>query len=204
MQIKLKDGNYLARGTNRACYINPQDKTKCIKVTISGDDSESNKEKKYYKILKKKNISWDMLTKYHGTIETNLGEGLIFDLVRDYNGEVSKVLQYYLLTEERTQSIMNPVLLLQGLKQYQLSNNIIIKDLNAKNIMYQKTSQTEGKLVVIDGVMNNDFLPFSSYISYFSKRKINRRWRTFESSLPGNKMFKNNQYFLKLLQEYPF
>lgn len=202
--LNLKKLTPIGTGTNRACYIHPEDDTKCVKVTISGDFKESNKEKKYYKLLENKNTSWDMIAKYYGTVKTDMGEALVFDLVKDYTGDISQTLQFYLLDEEKTSSINNPILLLQELKAYQLKEKIIIKDLNAKNIMYQKTSADSGRLIVIDGVVNNDFLPFSSYIDFFTTRKILRRWKTFEASLPGNKRFKNNKLFLKLLKDNPF
>jgi hypothetical protein len=202
--IKLNESKKIGQGTNRACYIHPEDDSKCIKVTISNDHSESEKEKKYYKILQNKNISWKMLAKYYGTVNTDLGEGLVFDLVKDYDGQVSKTLQEYMISEEIITTIKNPIVLLHKLKAYQLEENIIIKDLNAKNILYRKLSENDGELIVIDGVSNNDFLPFSSYIDFFTRRKILRRWKIFEDSLPINKMFKNNKVFLQMLKDNPF
>ena len=107
--IILKNKKIIGQGTNRACYIHPEDDSKCIKVTVSGDYSESNKEKKYYKVLENKNISWEMLAKYYGTVATDLGEGLVFDLVKDYRGEVSQTLESYLHSEVKYLEILSVV-----------------------------------------------------------------------------------------------
>ncbi|MCD4667679.1 MAG: hypothetical protein K8R44_03680, partial [Sulfurimonas sp.] len=32
--ICLDKDNFIARGTNRACFLNPLDNTKCIKITV--------------------------------------------------------------------------------------------------------------------------------------------------------------------------
>jgi len=194
--IKLTQVNYIAQGTNRACYIHPLDNTKCIKVTISNDYRESNKEIKYYKFLESKNISWVQISKYYGSILTNKGQGEIFDLIRDYDGSISKTLSYYLQTEELTRTILNPKKLLFNLKEYTLKENIVVKDLNTKNMMYQKIDENNARLILVDGIYNNSFLFYSNFFPFLAQRKINKLWDNFESSL--FQKYKNNNYFITL------
>ncbi len=189
----------IGKGTNRLCFIHPLDSNKCIKVTYSNDFSETIKEIRYYKFLQKKDISWDFLVKYYGSIETTLGKGEVFDLVRDYNGEISKTLSFYLQSDDKTKSIQNPLKLLEELKEYTLKENIVVKDLNTKNMLYQKLDNNTAKLVLIDGVVNNDFLPFSKYINFFTRKKIKRLWKRFEESL--TKKYAFNNFFIKLLNQ---
>lgn len=197
--IDLDSLEPIGKGTNRLCFVHPEDKNKCIKITHSNDYSEAIKEIKYYKFLQKRNISWNLLAKYYGSVETSLGKGEVFDLIRDYNGEVSKTLSFYLQKDEKTKLILNPLELLKELKQYTFSENIIVKDLNTKNMLYQKLDDENARLVLIDGVVNNDFLPFSKYISFFTQKKIKRLWKRFENSLPKKYAF--NNYFLELLNQ---
>ncbi len=201
--IELDDSYLIASGTNRACYIHPNDKNKCIKVVISGNHKESNDEMKYLKLLEKRSISWEMLAHFYGTVETNYGIGEVVELIRDYDGSISKKLVYYLSDEKRTKEILNPILLLEKLKKYTLQELIIVKDLHVVNIVYQKFSQTDGRLVIIDGTSNNEFIPISTYISYFTKRKINKKWDYFINSIKNNKLFKDNDLFHKMLIENP-
>ena len=195
--IKLEKSNFIAQGTNRACYIHPTDSNKCIKVTISNDSSESNKEIKYYKYLQNRSISFENIAKYYGVAKTDLGDGGVFDLVRDLDGDISKTLSYYLQKDELTKEILNPLPLLKELRKYTLDEGIVVKDLNTKNILYQKTDKG-AKLVLIDGVVNNDFLFYSNYSNYLANKKINRLWDNFESTLSRKYSF--NKYFLKLLK----
>lgn len=162
--IKLDKIHFIAQGTNRACYIHPEDSTKCIKVTISNDHSESKKELAYYKYLQKRNISWKHIAKYYSTVHTSLGNGDVFDLIKDFDGSISKFLLYYLREEEDTKSVKNPLLLLEELRRYTLENGIFVKDLNTKNILLQRLENNEYKLVLIDGVLNRDFLYYSNFI----------------------------------------
>jgi len=178
--IMLNDSYLIGTGTNRACYQHPNDNNKCIKVTISGNFSESNKEKKYYIFLKNKAISFDFIAKYYGTIETNMGEGLIFELIKDSNKNISKPLSIYFFEKNFSDEVEALVEKLIKLKKYLIKEKIIVKDLSFANILYQKS---KNRLVIIDGVINNEFIPISTYIDYFTIRKINRRWELFINKL---------------------
>ena len=178
--IELNNSYLIGTGTNRACYQHPNDNNKCIKVTISGDFSESNTEKKYYTFLKNNDASFDFIAKYYGVIETNMGEGLIFELISDNNDDVSKPLSVYFYKNDFPKEVDTLVEKLKKLKEYLINEKIIVKDLSFANILYQKS---KNRLVVIDGIMNNEFIPVSTYINYFTTRKINRRWDLFMKKL---------------------
>ena len=47
------------------------------------------------------------------------------------------------------------------------------------NILFQKTSPQQARLVVIDGLGNHTGINWLDNIAYFARRKINRRWRRF-------------------------
>lgn len=179
--IKLSESLYIAQGTNRACYIDPNNSNRCIKVTISKDYSESQKEIKYYRFLENQNISWEFISKYHGSIETNLGKGEIFDLIKDYDDNISKTLFYYIKKEEYSHEIPKYILLLKQLRKYTINEKIIIKDLNTKNIICQRIDKNNLKLIFIDGILNNDYLYYSNYSSFLSTKKLNKVWNTFEN-----------------------
>ena len=93
--LKLESSALLGRGLRRECYFHPEDENKCIKVVVAGDHKETVREQSYYRLLERRNIAWRMLARFYGNVETNLGEGAVFELIRDYNGEVSKTLVHY-------------------------------------------------------------------------------------------------------------
>lgn len=51
--IFLDESLYINKGTNRVCYVHPNDKTKCLKIDLK-DSKETKRELKYYKQLIKK------------------------------------------------------------------------------------------------------------------------------------------------------
>jgi len=182
--LKLEPSALFGRGLRRECYFHPEDETKCIKIVVDGDHKETVREQSYYRLLEKRNISWRMLARFYGNVETNLGEGAVFELIRDYNGEVSKTLGDHFSANNET--VPNDQYLYQALlvlKQYLLQWKIVTITLKPQNIVFKKTNESEGFLVVIDNVGNSDFIPICNYVGWMATRKINRKWQRFEDSL---------------------
>jgi len=97
---------------------------------------EIKREKQYYRHLQKRGISWDMIPRYYGDAETNLGLGSVFDLISDHDLTVSKSLEYYLSSEEQTEKCYESLSeSLHLLKKYLLDNNIVTMDLKPYNIL---------------------------------------------------------------------
>ncbi len=182
--LTLASSSLIGRGLRRECYFHPEDENKCIKIVVAGDHKETVREQSYYRLLEKRNISWKMLARFYGNIETNRGEGAVFELIRDHTGEVSKTLeQYFSANNETDLNYQDLSQALPLLKQYLLKWKIVTMSLKPQNIVYQKIHPTQGKLVVIDNIGNSDFIPICNYLDSFATRKIRRKWQRFEDSL---------------------
>ena len=182
--IELDPSHLFGKGTHRECYIHPDDERLCIKVSLKGGERETQREVGYCRHLKRRNISWDLLPMFHGCVETNLGEGVVFELIRDYDGGISETLENYLESPTLTESnLVSLARLLRSLKDYMMAQGIITRRLKAKNILYHRTDTENARLVLIDNTGNTDFIPVCSYISYFATRKIARKWQRFESDI---------------------
>ena len=179
--IELSEKYLINTGTNRACYEHPEDKNKCIKIVISGNNKESLQEIAYYNFLKKRNIKWCCLTEYYGMVDTNYGAGEVVSLIRDFDGKVSKTLSYYIIDNSYTLDIPHLINILKELKKCLEDEKIIVKDLNVVNIVYKKLSEKDGKLIVIDGT-NNKY-NFINQMSYLNKKQIKKLWKKFINSL---------------------
>ncbi len=182
--LTLESSALIGRGLRRECYFHPDDENKCIKVVVAGDHKETRREQLYYRLLEKRNISWKMLARFYGTVDTNLGEGAVFDLIRDYNGTISKTLGHYFSATGDTghnHQYLNRALAL--LKQYLLKWKIVTMSLKPQNIVYKKTHESEGILVIIDNIGNSDFIPICNYVDWMATRKIHRKWQRFEELL---------------------
>jgi hypothetical protein len=182
--LTLKSSALIGRGLRRECYFHPDDENKCIKVVVSGDHKETRREQSYYRLLEKRNISWRMLARFYGNVDTNLGEGAVFHLIREYNGKISKTLGHYLsATNEDDRNDQYLERALPALKQYLLEWKIVTMALKPQNIVYQKTHESKGLLVVIDNIGNSDFIPICNYVDWMAIRKIRRKWQRFEDLL---------------------
>jgi len=174
----------VGRGLHRECYAHPMNSDLCVKVVVAGNSDENRREAAYYQRLSRRGISWEMLTRFHGLVETSLGEGAVFDLVRDSDGSVSKTLASYLECDALT-SLHRQVLVqaMQNLKEYLLLNRVVTMTLKPKNILLQLNPAGDGKLVIVDNVANSDFIPITNYSARLARRKIERKWRRFDNSL---------------------
>ena len=112
-----------------------------------------------------------MITRFHGNVETNMGTGAVFQLISDYDGNVSKSLKHYLSTfEEKTINHESLSKAIRDLKTFLLKGIIITMSLADHNMVFRKVNATEGALVLVDNIGNSDFIPVASYINYFAKK----------------------------------
>ncbi len=182
--LTLKSSSLIGRGLRRECYFHPDDENKCIKVVVAGDHKETVREQSYYRLLEKRDIAWEMLARFYGNVETNQGQGAVFELIRDYNGDVSKTLEHYFSADNSTDlNYQDLSRALPVLKQYLLNWKIVTMDIKAQNIVYKRNNDSEGDLVVIDNIGNSDFIPICNYVDFMAVRKIRRKWQQFEDSL---------------------
>ena len=185
--IELDKSALIGKGLHRECFVHPDNAARCIKIVVSGTIDENRREASYYGMLARRGISWEMLTRFHGLVDTNLGEGAIFDLVRDHDSRVSHTLEHYLESEALT-AAHGPVLsqALRDLKNYLLQNRVVTMTIKPKNILFQRATANTGKLVIIDNVGNSDFIPLANYSAALARRKILRKWYRFQQSMAAD------------------
>lgn len=191
--IELIPSLLVAKGGHRHCYTHPDDPSKCVKVLVSDDQKEHVLEQKYYQHLIKRNISWEMLPRFYGTVETNLGDGAVFDLIRDFDGQVSKTFEYYIKSDEQEKYLSYAFSKAHfGLRDYLNQEVVISRRINSCNIVFKRTNEVDGVMVMIDNIGNTDFLPFSKLFKRLGRSKAQRRWDRFDESLtrvyPDNKL----------------
>lgn len=165
-------------GKEKVCYVHPQDSDKAIKLPISNTRVQTDREICYYrKLLKRKNVSYSHMPQFYGLITTNLGEGYVVDLVRDYDGEISKSLEWYL---QNGFALDDFSVHLQDLKAYFLRNCIVFNhDMYDGNLLVKKLSPEKMQLVIIDGIGDVVFIEWLNNFSSLVRLKIERRWERF-------------------------
>lgn len=177
--IILNDDLIIGKGAHRTCYRHPDKYNVCIKISHQNDSKEQAREISYYRHLDNRNIRWDLLTRYHGVVHTNIGIGYAFDLVIDPDNQPAKTLEYYLngsVLEGISDSLLR-------LKDYLIQNSIITNEIKPRNIACIINNGKMESCVIVDDIGNTEFIPISSYSRLLAKSKINRKWKRFASRL---------------------
>lgn len=178
--IQLTENYFITQGMYQKCYIHPSHPNLCIKIPKPVIEVDRVlKELKYYKYLnnKKALVSNQLFfSKYLNSVTTNLGEGHIFELVRDQTtGNISKTLEYYLMKEPELLKKLEVAQHYKELIKTLVTHKIVMSDIWARNICCQFITPAQIQLVIIDGLGHRDFIPFSNWFSYFTKKKMHRK-----------------------------
>ena len=180
--VVLNDEHYMAEGLARKCYYYPDNDNLCIKIgKPEVDESHLYKEINYYKKISKKDTSkfdYPFYSMYHGTIETNLGKGFVYDLVRDETThEVSKTLLDYIRMKDSSYEdyILNTAL--NRLKDQMITHKVFASDFRPRNICCKILKDDSIELIIVDGIGHRDFFPLANWFGYFAQRKIERRFQ---------------------------
>ena len=196
--IFLSPEDFVAEGTDRKCFRYPGLDDRCIKVLHPERRAGRFwREIRYFASLRRRRADFTHIAGYHGLVDTSLGRGAVFDLVRDDDGQVSKSLDIYLRRGDPEFEAF-AAREIENLKQDLYRQWIVFHDLNPTNILVRRLGYDEYRLVVIDGIGHNHFLPLASYSRRFARKKIlrawNRRYYQWYSAFPA---------LLRELKPYP-
>ena len=168
----------IGRGKERACYVHPEDPRKAVKVPYGKIDQQTRRDIKFYRKLARRDSGENPhVPGFHGTCETNLGKGIVVDLVRNYDGEISRPINWYLAQGVPLEEFD---VYLEELKQAFLKHLVIFNhDLTIGNLLFQRTSTRSARLVAIDGLGDVVTFDFLNLFPFLVRRKIRRRWMRF-------------------------
>lgn len=173
---------FIGEGRNRKCYIHPSDKSMCVKISSKKGSRSSNRERRYFKRLHLYGKNMEMISDYKGSIKTNFGNGDMFDLIRDSDNSISKNLKYYLNLHDQNidEQIIKQI---EKLRIYLIAEYILISDLGVDNILFQKDSNNNLKLRVIDGIGDNNQVPFLEFIKPLGIKRSAKKWNLLTSEI---------------------
>jgi len=183
--INIANEHFIGEGTFQKCYKHPNNKDLCIKISKDNiKDTRLGNELKYHKRISKKKIKkkdYYFFTKYYGEIETNLGTGYVFDLVKDeITNTPSKTLGHYIFNPipEISNELLNTEF--KKLIQFMIKYKVVANDIGAKNICCRILKNKTVELILVDGLGHRNFIPLVDWSSYFAKKKIERRLRKID------------------------
>ena len=183
----------IGRGTERTCYQNPRDPTRCVKIARSDRTKQTLREIDYFSYLASKGVPFDHIPRFYGKVRTADSVGIEQELVidriaTDATGQTSQIIhsptirQY--LASPRTPAEIAAFWQATGeLKEWLLKYNVLALGIDHNNIVVNRSADGGIRLILIDGVYDTEWIPVSKYIPFFGRKKILRRWARFIDKL---------------------
>lgn len=187
--VELNESLLVGKGGRREVYLDPEDKTKCIKITtlsskkagkkntkhwykklrpLSSFDENKNELKAYKNMIKKYGNDskvFENIPKFYGEVNTNFGWGIEVEYLENIES-----LKNFIDKNGINDSILPA---LKDMFVNFIENNVEIRDYTPYNYMVKNI---DGKLKVylIDGLGAAIWIPIHK-IAYFGKKQIKRR-----------------------------
>lgn len=181
-ELKKDDTLIIGKGRHRTYYRHPEDDAKCIKVVHyagHGGDKELERELAYYKVLDSYLRDWRGIPRFHGSVETDLGTGYVYDRIVDFDGRPSQtIIERYQgrLTSAQKEELRT---LVEKLFKYLYVNRIVTMTLKPYNVLCHRLSETEIFPVVCDNLGEASLIPIASRMRWFCRLKQKRLFARF-------------------------
>ncbi|MBO4852917.1 MAG: hypothetical protein J5477_04725 [Schwartzia sp.] len=170
--LPLSDASLIGRGLSKAVYAHPDDAALCVKI-IENDNNDWRRELSYRKVRKRHGLTDGAIPVYYGPVETTLGEGFLFECIRDYDGAASATLAD-MLSGEDAERIAETAL--PKLRRLLMDERVILSDPNPDNFLVQKTAPDAFRLRVIDGLGTHATIPLMYWFDFMAKQYVRRFW----------------------------
>lgn len=179
--IQLDDSLLYGQGSHKKCFLHPHNKNLCIKIAYNeGGQKDLIREINYIDVLKRRHKDYSILPKYFGKVNTNLGTGYVFEIIRDYNNGRTQTLEDFITDLNLfSQNYSLIVSLLKELKEKLYKNEIITMLLFPENILFQKTDENNYRVRIVNDMGSAVLIPLEYHFKYFAHTKILRRWKMF-------------------------
>ena len=206
--INLEGVRPFAEGGNRVCYIHPDNKNLCLKISKQevvkkmrsnapwykklrseqSFDDNFREERAYQQRAVKRNPKkiWRHLARWHEFVGTSKGLASCTELITN-NDKVALNLEEYLFSKGRTSEINNA---LKDFEMFLKETKLLTKNIIPHNLAV-KENDSGLTLKIIDGLGCMSFIPLPEISDAFAKRYIKRRielmYSRIEWDLSGRK-----------------
>ena len=181
------------RGGNRLCFVDPRNENQCIKVLRPDRTPEIRRREKAFPKNRRSLASFDEnleefqvwrsieekigepafkhISRCFGFVQTNLGRGLVMELIRDDDGRVAKTLKQYMWEGGYTPTLQRAV---EEFGRFWVELGMPSKKLLLHNMLARKI-KAEFQIYVIDGLGWTSLIPFSKYFSKLAQRQARKK-----------------------------
>ncbi|EUC70043.1 hypothetical protein Y017_11535 [Alcanivorax sp. 97CO-5] len=195
MAVVLSTSAPFARGGNRLCFVDPGNRERCIKVRrpdftladrrrkkgfpktllpLSHFD-DNREEHRVMSMLQRRNgdVLHQHVSRCYGTVQTDMGAGLVSELIRDGDGAVSQTLKKVIWDEGMSRASQQAV---NTLADFWMRYCIPSRDLLLHNIVVQRGGDGEIlRLVVIDGLGSAGLVPLQRLPALLQRKKTRKK-----------------------------
>lgn len=192
--LSLKNLQPFARGGNRLCYVHPDNAALCIKVRRPDFSLEQRRAKKGFPktllplshfddnreefgVMSALDRSFGEplyrhISRCHGFVSTDMGDGLVSELIRNSDGAIAETLKKYIWDHGFDTPSQNAV---AALCQHWIDLAIPSRDLLLHNVVVQMRGDQIERLVVIDGLGSAGLIPFHWLPRALRRNKAQRK-----------------------------
>ncbi len=199
--ILLKDEKPFARGGNRLCFVHPKFSDRVVKVRRPQWTLEDLRRKKGFPRNLRPLSSFDesltefrlmrqldarigeplyrVMSRNYGFIDTDMGQGLCSELIRNADGRVSRSVMQYVWENGITDTLE------QAYTRFVadwIPLPVPTRDVLLHNVVAQCDAQGDiVRLVVIDGLGSSGLIPYSWLPSVLKRRRAHRKMVRFKN-----------------------
>ena len=185
--LQLTEQDFISQGSHKKCYHYPGQPQACIKIPYNaGGVTDINREVFYLtRVLKNRGPQSGILPRYFGKVNTNFGQGHAFELVRDYDGNISQSIEALLAKPVAQEDLLKLRTALIIMRERMVQYCIISMSIYPENILYQRTGAHDFRLMLINDMGSGAAVPLEYIVPAMARAKIKRYWNRFVNSLPN-------------------
>lgn len=202
--VRLSDLPAFATGGRRRCYVDPRDANRCIKVARTEEwlvaklggptwlpkrwrrayDNNADELKELGRLQRKLGDASMArhFPRVYGMVDTDLGPGLVLDLVRDADGRISRSLREHLAEGGRLEDFRAAY---DEFGRFLIEHKIVTRDLLDHNLTVRREAAGGLRFFLIDGFGDSAALPVAALLPGGTRRRIDKKlrrsWGRFEA-----------------------
>jgi hypothetical protein len=189
--LEVDESGLIAAGTRRRIYRHPDSADKVIKVfwedqipakrralrrdrwfkSLRRFDDNENDYQEYRRVINRFGVAVSNIYAIYGYVDTTLGRGLVAEHVRNADGTTSENLGDYVRKHGCSEMIPLVEDLFENLAKY----HVVAKDPHVENIVVRELKDGRQELVVIDGLGDNNVIPFATISKALNRKKLMRK-----------------------------
>jgi hypothetical protein len=194
--VELSEQEPFGVGGRRICYVDPRDASRCIKVLRNDEkrtvrirpglipnrfrreyNNNAHEQHELGKLFRRLgDDASECLPSCYGVINTDLGPGLVLDLIRDHDGKISRSLRELVSTGHQPSEFRQAFELFSD---FMIRHAVLSRAILDHNLATQHRADGSWHLYLIDGLGDPAWLPFARFSRRLAQAKIIRRLEKF-------------------------